>query len=648
MRELYKITEGGFNAELSYLYSLFRTKKVDKPSTGILWDKFEQRTCLEELSKLKSDGICVFKRLLSKSSISEISDFIYNTPVFKKSSDQLVSGLELLSQDSTQIKYSIDLQELLHCKAVQNVITDPTLLYLSQEYLNSNPVLDNVSAWISLPPSDGISEDTLDLQLSKVAQKFHYDMDRIKFIKYFIYLNPVETYNGPFVYVKGSHTKKPSSFRDGRYEDWEIFSDYNLEDVVEVRGDAGTVFACDTSGFHKGKPLQSGHRLVLQLEYSVSLFGAEYQTINPQKYGKNFVESLLSYRNSYSGFFVLPQQSLDNDSPQKNQSKKSKIIRLKGAPYENVSYSASTNLNKYFSRYVMSRNFRWKPYPILKDEFTQIFTIGSCFANELRAYLQKETNLMVHPSLDKDILNVFHDTSKEKTSWGLWDGSSNLQYYNTFSIRQEVEKALGLWKQEIDDLWKVEKGEYTLFQDPYRRKVFAESPEKLQKIVGSIDKSIQKGLKKAGIVILTLGLIEVWKKFDNGLIACCEPGYGGGGGFSETQFHLSSFDENYKNLSRTVEMLLNSFGISHIVLTVSPVPLGRTFQDMEVFAANLESKSILRAVAGAVSHEWDRVHYFPSYEMTIFDKNSFLEDGRHIHPNKVKQIMEYFSKIHLN
>lgn len=186
-----------------------------------------------------------------------------------------------------------------------------------------------------------------------------------------------------------------------------------------------------------------------------------------------------------------------------------------------------------------------------------------------------------------------------------------------------------------------------IYQDPYRRKVFASTIFDLFQIIEAIDSAVKESLRSADLAIITLGLVEVWRKKNNGLFACCEPGYGCGAGATETEFYLANYQDNYNNVRQTVKVLIEHFNIPNIVITVSPVPLGRTFRNLEVFAANVESKSILRAVAGQVSSEFENVHYFPSYEMAMFDRNSYREDGRHIQEQKVSQIMNFFSKIHL-
>jgi hypothetical protein len=61
-----------------------------------------------------------------------------------------------------------------------------------------------------------------------------------------------------------------------RYPDQELEPYYPAADRVELTGPPGTMFAVDTRGYHKGITPRTGDRLMLQLEFCDSLFGAPY------------------------------------------------------------------------------------------------------------------------------------------------------------------------------------------------------------------------------------------------------------------------------------------------------------------------------------------------------------------------------------
>ena len=76
-------------------------------------------------------------------------------------------------------------------------------------YLNSQSVTASAVVFISNPLRGGIS----DQELSDNAQKFHTDINYSKFYKILIYLNDVNNYNGPHIFIPGTHKKKIKSFK---------------------------------------------------------------------------------------------------------------------------------------------------------------------------------------------------------------------------------------------------------------------------------------------------------------------------------------------------------------------------------------------------------------------------------------------------
>lgn len=70
---------------------------------------------------------------------------------------------------------------------------------------------------------------------------------------------------------------------------------------------------------------------------------------------------------------------------------------------------------------------------------------------------------------------------------------------------------------------------------------------------------------------------------------------------------------------------------ARIVLTVSPVPLSRTFTGQDVAVANCYSKSVLRAAAEAVVQQYDFVDYFPSYESVTLSDPRLAWDLDRVH-----------------
>ena len=153
---------------------------------------------------------------------------------------------------------------------LQGLASDPQLRAIARKYLRTEPVLVSARMWWSFSgPTDAE-------QQMRDGQGFHYDIDGYRALAFFFYLTDVGPTDGPHVYVRGSHTKKllrhiVSIFK-GR-NDAEIERVYGLERQVVCCGPAGSGFAEDIFGFHKGQHPQSSDRLIVQLRYGLRDYG---------------------------------------------------------------------------------------------------------------------------------------------------------------------------------------------------------------------------------------------------------------------------------------------------------------------------------------------------------------------------------------
>ena len=98
-------------------------------------------------------------------------------------------------------------------------------------------------------------------------------------------------------------------------------------------------------------------------------------------------------------------------------------------------------------------------------------------------------------------------------------------------------------------------------------------------------------------------------------------------------------------MQKVCSLLKNHFPDKPVILTVSPVPLTRTFTSNDIVVANTESKSILRAVAARLAKENANVTYWPSYEIALA-RDLFEDDGRHVRREGIDLIVDQFIKVH--
>ena len=101
------------------------------------------------------------------------------------------------------------------------------------------------------------------------AENFHRDVDDWRFVKLFVYLTDVTLGSGPHKYVLHSAPQnKLTEIR--RLEDEEVAQSFGQENIRTMTATAGEGFLEDTYGIHKGQPVQSGHRLLFQVVYTLT------------------------------------------------------------------------------------------------------------------------------------------------------------------------------------------------------------------------------------------------------------------------------------------------------------------------------------------------------------------------------------------
>jgi hypothetical protein len=216
---------------------------------------------------LKNDGYVIFDNKLS----SDICTRIYNAALeFPAAVKGYEEKIRYDPSNPVSEIYRIRSADMMNNPDIQALIADPTLINIARNYFGCEPIFDFPAMWWSTAFSKKASEDG--------AQLYHFDMDRIKWLKIFFYINDVTEENGPHRYIRGSHlpgTKPLDLLARGyvRIPDEELQKYYLSDDFKVVYGQAGSMFAGDTIAWHKGTPLKSGHRLVLELEYTTSLFG---------------------------------------------------------------------------------------------------------------------------------------------------------------------------------------------------------------------------------------------------------------------------------------------------------------------------------------------------------------------------------------
>lgn len=155
--------------------------------------------------------------------------------------------------------------------AVRDIAYDPGMIAIAQNYLGAAPIHVHTNAWWSVNHRQDYQA------LAASAQQFHQDRGFIKFLKVFVYLTDVGEDNGPHEYVAGTakdfrKAVKRRHKSGKRYTREHMVKTYGEDRVISMVAPKGTMIFEDTYGFHRGVPVQSGHRLVMELIYANSLY----------------------------------------------------------------------------------------------------------------------------------------------------------------------------------------------------------------------------------------------------------------------------------------------------------------------------------------------------------------------------------------
>ncbi len=222
------------------------------------------------VERVEQEGFAVLEQRLPESVCRALVALGDTAPAHDADGHQVVMASTVAPEAP---RYDLDELDLLKDPEVQRLVVDPSLHELASRYLGGEAVSDMAAMWWSVAQPGGPS--------SSAAQLFHTDRDRLSFVKFFVYLTDVDEDHGPHVYVRGSHRRLPPGIRaDRRHDDDAVVAAFGPDALVTIAGPRGTVFMADTSGLQR-PPAQVGRRLVFQIEYTTSLFGAPYVRCAP-------------------------------------------------------------------------------------------------------------------------------------------------------------------------------------------------------------------------------------------------------------------------------------------------------------------------------------------------------------------------------
>ncbi len=160
-------------------------------------------------------------------------------------------------------------ERILRCEAAMSVQRDPLLFDIAQHYLGGEAQLITTRLWWSFPTRAATDSD---MRLASL-DKYHFDLDDWRMLKFFFYLLPVDDGCGPHIYVRGSHVRRALRHQLTPlvgHSAKDVFRFYSAESAVTLTGSAGFGFVEDPFGFHTGTVAKRSPRLMMEIGFGVS------------------------------------------------------------------------------------------------------------------------------------------------------------------------------------------------------------------------------------------------------------------------------------------------------------------------------------------------------------------------------------------
>lgn len=271
---------------------------------------------------------------------------------------------------------------------------------------------------------------------------------------------------------------------------------------------------------------------------------------------------------------------------------------------------------------------------------TRVATAGSCFAQHIARRLVDAgcSHFLCEAGLD------LTDDERVARNYGVFSARYG-NIYTTPQLDQLFDEAFGHFVPQ-ESAWARPDGRIV---DVRRQQVEPEGFADFDSLLADRSEhllAVRRMFSEAEVFIFTLGLTEAWRSKLDQLVFSSAPGVVAGT-FDPDRHEFVNFglEESYGHLRAFITKLRAVNPQVNILLTVSPVPLAATYEDRSVVVSTTYSKSVLRVAAEMATKEFERVDYFPSYEIITGSQargRYFAEDAREVNQLGVAHAMRCF------
>ncbi|WP_234052108.1 MULTISPECIES: GSCFA domain-containing protein [unclassified Xanthobacter] len=157
-------------------------------------------------------------------------------------------------------------------------------------------------------------------------------------------------------------------------------------------------------------------------------------------------------------------------------------------------------------------------------------------------------------------------------------------------------------------------------------------------------------VRNASVVVVTLGLNEVWWDNKANCYLNCAPSFTSVRRERDRyRLVITDVAQSVADLEEMRWLIKSMNRHARLIVTVSPVPMSETFSGQDVAIANMRSKSTLRVAAEQFAALHPDVDYFPSYDIvSLAPRNlAYGVDCLHVSNAVVGEIMRLFLSLYV-
>lgn len=282
----------------------------------------------------------------------------------------------------------------------------------------------------------------------------------------------------------------------------------------------------------------------------------------------------------------------------------------------------------------------WRPKWHISPE-NRLLTAGSCFAQHIGRNLAERGYAWTNAEPAPPYLRKFEEI---RNGYGVFSFRTG-NIYTPGMLNQWLGLAFSSW-DVVPDLWEADGRHYDPMRPVIEPDGFASADELGDARAATLE-AMRRALRRADVLVFTLGLTEHWVNTGTGFEYALCPGTTPGAAFDPSRHAFGNYDSASLRsaMEQAIGLLKAEAPQLRLLLTVSPVPLTATASGEHVLTATHWSKSALRAVAGELAAAHPHVDYFPSYEIIthpVFGGRFYADNMRSVTPDGVATVMRHF------